>query len=69
MKQTAVEWFWKKIDEILPFSVDTETGIMLYNAKEKAKKMQKEKHGNAWDAAIHAHFEQDYNENYGKEKS
>ena len=41
-KQTAVEWLWEQIDEILPFSVDTETGIKLYNAKEQAKEMEKE---------------------------
>jgi hypothetical protein len=41
-KITAVEWLWEQIDEILPFSVDTETGIKLYNAKEQAKAMEKE---------------------------
>jgi hypothetical protein len=41
-KMTAVEWLWEQIDEILPFSVDTETGIKLYNAKEQAKQMEKE---------------------------
>jgi hypothetical protein len=41
-KITAVEWLWEQIDEILPFSVDTETGIKLYNAKEQAKQMEKE---------------------------
>jgi hypothetical protein len=41
-KMTAVEWLWEQIDEILPFSVDTETGIKLYNAKEQAKEMEKE---------------------------
>jgi hypothetical protein len=43
-KMTAVEWLWEQIDEILPFSVDTETGIKLYNAKEQAKKMEKKQH-------------------------
>jgi len=41
-KQTAVQWLWEQIDEILPFSVDTETGIKLYNAKEQAKKIEKQ---------------------------
>ena len=41
-KMTAVQWLWEQIDEILPFSVDTETGIKLYNAKEQAKAMEKE---------------------------
>jgi hypothetical protein len=43
-KITAVEWLWEQIDEILPFSVDTEIGIKLYNAKEQAKQMEKEQH-------------------------
>jgi hypothetical protein len=47
-KQTAVEWLWEQIDEILPFSVDTETGIKLYNAKEQAKQMEKQQHKNTW---------------------
>ena len=48
-KQTAVQWLWEQIDEILPFSVDTETGIKLYNAKEQAKQMEKEQIINAVD--------------------
>ena len=47
-KMTAVEWLWEQIDEILPFSVDTETGIKLYNAKEQAKQMEKQQHKNTW---------------------
>jgi hypothetical protein len=47
-KITAVEWLWEQIDEILPFSVDTETGIKLYNAKEQAKEMEKQQHKNTW---------------------
>jgi hypothetical protein len=47
-KQTAVEWLWEQIHEILPFSVDTETGIKLYNAKEQAKQMEKQQHKNTW---------------------
>jgi hypothetical protein len=45
---TAIEWLWEQIDEILPFSVDTETGIKLYNAKEQAKQMEKQQHKNTW---------------------
>jgi hypothetical protein len=47
-KMTAIEWLWEQIDEILPFSVDTETGIKLYNAKEQAKQMEKQQHKNTW---------------------
>ena len=41
MKQTAVEWFWDEIADILPFTVDTETGMALYEAHQKAKEMEK----------------------------
>jgi len=72
-KITAVEWLWEQIDEILPFSVDTETAIKLYNAKEQAKEMEKEQIINAfwdgganWDSEKTA--EQHYNEEYGGNK-
>jgi hypothetical protein len=77
-QQTAVEWLWEQIDEILPFSVDTETGIKLYNAKEQAKEMEKEQ---MWayikekycigPKSLEFHkleFEQYYNETYGGNK-
>ena len=55
-KQTAVEWLWEQIDKILPFSVDTETGIKLYNAKEQAKEMEKEQimhaSGSGWSDGV-----------------
>jgi hypothetical protein len=55
-KITAVEWLWEQIDEILPFSVDTETGIKLYNAKEQAKEMEKEQimdaSGSGWSDGV-----------------
>jgi len=55
-KMTAVEWLWEQIDEILPFSVDTETGIKLYNAKEQAKEMEKEQimdaSGSGWSDGV-----------------
>ena len=69
-KQTAVQWLWEQIDEILPFSVDTETGIKLYNAKEQAKQMEKEQIINAVDGFPlnnrNLEGEQYYNETYGK---
>jgi hypothetical protein len=81
-KMTAVEWLWEQIDEILPFSVDTETGIKLYNAKEQAKEMEKEQIENAyeigfadaWDDAryddepTYAGAEQYYEQTYGGNK-
>ncbi len=74
-KMTAVEWLWEQIDEILPFSVDTETGIKLYNAKEQAKEMEKEQIMDAHiesgarleDISIES-AEQYYNETYGGNK-
>jgi hypothetical protein len=55
-KMTAVEWLWEQIDEILPFSVDTETGIKLYNAIEQAKEMEKEQimdaSGSGWSDGV-----------------
>lgn len=75
MKQTAVEWLASNINE---YTTKDEFYILL----EQAKQMEKEQHGNTWDAAIQAHedrggvisrslcdFEQFYNGNYGKETS
>jgi hypothetical protein len=71
-KQTAVEWLWEQIDEILPFSVDTETGIKLYYAKEQAKQMEKEQIEDAWIATDNElqriSAEQYYKETYGGNK-
>jgi len=61
-KQTAVEWLWEQIDKILPFSVDTETGIKLYNAKEQAKEMEKEQIMDAHYAPKYGCFNKDYYE-------
>jgi len=61
-KMTAVEWLWEQIDEILPFSVDTETGIKLYNAKEQAKEMEKEQIMDAHYAPKYGCFNKDYYE-------
>ncbi len=40
--KTAVDQFWQEIQDILPSSVDTETGIKLLRAFDKAKEMEKE---------------------------
>lgn len=52
MKQTAVDWFWKQIPEILPFTVDTETGIKLYHAYQEAKQMEEQQHRNTFNAGF-----------------
>ena len=74
-KMTAVEWLWEQIDEILPFSVDTETGIKLYNAKEQAKEMEKEQIEDAYFIGGHdiknnryRGMHEYYNETYGGNK-
>jgi hypothetical protein len=41
-KQSSVEQFWQDVQDILPSSVDTETGIKLVRAFEQAKAMHKE---------------------------
>lgn len=41
-QQTAVEWFWNQLPEILPFTVDTETAVKLQEAYQQAKEMEKE---------------------------
>jgi hypothetical protein len=43
--KTAVEQFWQDVQEILPSSVDTETGIKLLRAFEQAKEIEKEQRG------------------------
>jgi hypothetical protein len=78
-KMTAVEWLWEQIDEILPFSVDTETGIKLYNAKEQAKQMEKEQIQDAYEngvsdenesnlSGLFTNAEQYYEKTYGGNK-
>jgi aspartate aminotransferase-like enzyme len=44
-KFSAVEWFWQDVQDILPSSVDTETGIKLVRAYNQAKEMEKEQRG------------------------
>ena len=41
-QQTSVEWLWNELDAILPYSLDTETGIKLYRAKNQALQMNQE---------------------------
>jgi hypothetical protein len=42
MAQTSLETFWEQIAEILPFSVDSETAIKLYEKYQEAKQMERE---------------------------
>ena len=47
-QQTALETFWEQIAEILPFSVDSETAIKLYEKYQEAKQMEREQIKTAW---------------------
>ena len=40
-QQTAVDWFWNQLPEILPFTVDTETAVKLEEAYNIAKEVEK----------------------------
>ena len=42
MAQTALETFWEQIAEILPFSLDSETAIKLYEKYQECKQMERE---------------------------
>ena len=42
MAQTALETFWEQIAEILPYSLDSETAIKLYDKLQEAKQMEME---------------------------
>ena len=74
-QQTAVEQFLQDIQDILPSSIDTETGIKLLMALKRTKKMEKEQHKQTWldstaqfdNAAAMTYkkdFEHYYNETY-----
>ena len=54
-KQTAIEWLWNQLPEILPFTVDTETAVKLQEAYEQAK--EKYEHEMCEFAAEYAQYE------------
>jgi len=62
--QTAVEWLWEQIPELLPFTVDTETAIGLLMAYEKAKAMEKEQITNAFENARQIQSSDEYSKTY-----
>jgi hypothetical protein len=67
-QQTAVETFWEQIAEILPYSLDSETAIKLYEKYQAAKQMEKEQIIKAIDYCRDKYIDSEnyYNENYGK---
>ena len=70
-QQTALETFWEQISEILPFSLDSETAIKLYEKYQECKQMEKLqmiKFANDYiddDDIRDLTAEEYYNENYG----
>ena len=70
-QQTALETFYEQIAELLPFSVDSETAIKLYEKYQECKQMEREQIEKAWlgGAAIGLAFEGDaedyYTQTYG----
>jgi hypothetical protein len=73
-QQTAVEWFWNQLPEILPFTVDTETAVKLQEGYKQAKAMHKKEIEDACKSSITScgmgHIfielpEQYYQETYG----
>jgi len=72
-QQTALEIFWNQIPEILPFTVDTETGVNLLRALEQAKEIEKQQIEAAWKRGDGEHdkvadelSKKYYTETYGK---
>jgi hypothetical protein len=47
-KQSSIDFFWNQLPEILPFTVDTETAVKLWEAFEQAKEMQKEERAESY---------------------
>ena len=75
-QQTAIEWLWNQLPEILPFTVDTETAVKLQEGYKQAKEMEKERIETAYNkGTVHGidypesilpiTGEQYYNETYG----
>ena len=51
-QSSSIDFFWNQLPEILPFTVDTETAVKLWEAFEQAKAMHKEEHGQTWDKSM-----------------
>lgn len=53
-QQTALEEFWEQIADILPFSVDSETAIKLYERYQEAKQIDMKQKEECWNVAHQA---------------
>ena len=74
MAQTALETFYEQIAEILPFSVDSETAIKLYEKYQECKQMEREQIESAYIDGHNypnriADSEYYYNETYGNNQN
>lgn len=47
-QSSSIDFFWNQLPEILPFTLDTETAVKLWEAFEQAKAMHKEEITQAW---------------------
>lgn len=74
-QQTAVDYFWNQLSEILPYSVDTETGIKLDRLYRECKEREREQIEDAfeesrlthpWIGFKHDTFIEYYEKSYGK---
>jgi hypothetical protein len=69
MKQTAVEWLWEQIDNIVPFQ-NIQTSQIFNGLLEQAKQMEKQQIKDAYKVGIKDEYvigaEQYYNQNYKK---
>lgn len=58
-QSSSIDFFWNQLPEILPFTVDTETAVKLWEVFEQAKEMEKEQIAKAFDDG-------DYNYHYSR---
>ena len=77
MKQTAVEWLWNEIDNLIPYQ-DINKAQQFSVLLDQAKAMEKEQIVDAWEDGDYAYFysketgkdfengEEYYNETYNK---
>ena len=57
--QTALETFWEQIAEILPFSVDSETAIKLYEKYQECKQLEREQIADAYAAGYETYVNEE----------
>jgi 6-phosphogluconolactonase (cycloisomerase 2 family) len=53
-KQTAVEWLLKKLNQEIDY-IPLNKWVVISDIIQEALAMERDQHGQTWDAAIHAH--------------